>query len=278
MIEIIYVTILGLLFGSFLNVVILRIPQGQSIVFDASHCTSCNTKLKPWHNIPLLSWLFLRGKCSFCGEKISVQYPLIEFTSALLFFALFTKMGISLTTFGIAITFLALLALSVIDWKYKMVPDSINLFALTLSIVSVYSPQMFIENFKNALLFAGGFALLRFYLSYYLFVKIRHYFLSMKPSSWLYNYHPIPHNVEALGEADIMIAATMGALLGVELGLVAIFLSALLALPIMIIAKIKAKTIEDTQVAYIPFLLMATVITYFFDTPIHNYITTIYGA
>jgi prepilin signal peptidase PulO-like enzyme (type II secretory pathway) len=59
---------------------------------------------------------------------------------------------------------------------------------------------------------------------------------------------------------------------------VAIFLSALLALPIMIIAKIKAKTIEDTQVAYIPFLLMATVITYFFDTPIHNYITTIYGA
>ncbi|MEA3452211.1 MAG: prepilin peptidase, partial [Bacteroidota bacterium] len=75
MIEWAVAALLGLLFGSFLNVVILRIPKGESVVFGASHCYSCGNSLKPWHNIPLFSWLFLRGKCSFCKTKISIQYP-----------------------------------------------------------------------------------------------------------------------------------------------------------------------------------------------------------
>jgi len=75
--EFLLALIIGLLFGSFLNVVILRIPNDESVVFGASHCTSCGKALKPWHNIPLFSWLFLRGKCSYCKSKISIQYPLI---------------------------------------------------------------------------------------------------------------------------------------------------------------------------------------------------------
>lgn len=270
-----FVVILGLLFGSFLNVVILRIPKGESIVFDASHCVHCKTKLKPWHNVPLFSYLFLRGRCSFCSEKISLQYPVVEFFSSLLFTLTFLKLGISLVTLGIAISFLTLFALSIIDWRYKMVPDSLNLFSLTLFVLSAYSPLMMLEHGKNALLFAGGFVLIRFYLSYYLFVKIKTAFLKTKPATWLQNYNPIPLNVEALGEADIMIAAGMGALLGVELGLVAIFLSAVLALPVMLLRR--GVSDEEKQVPYIPFLFAATLIVFFFDTEVSQIITNIYN-
>jgi len=252
------IALFGLLFGSFLNVVILRIPKGESVVFDASHCTSCNTKLKPWHNIPLLSYLFLGGKCSFCKEPISKQYPLVELFSMILFTLTFIKMGISVVTLMIAIAFLTLLALSIIDWRYKMVPDSLNLLALTLLIFAAYNPMMLLEHGKNALLFAGGFVLLRFYLSYYLFVKLKNRFLRSKPAAWLQNYHVVPFNVEALGEADIMIAASIGALLGVKLGIIATFLSAVFALPFTIF---KAR-----EIPYIPFLFAATLSVFFFDT------------
>ena len=68
-----FVFVFGTLFGSFLNVVIYRIPRGESVVFPASHCPHCGTNLKPWHNIPVLSWLMLRGRCAFCGVPISAQ-------------------------------------------------------------------------------------------------------------------------------------------------------------------------------------------------------------
>ena len=199
------VFILGAAIGSFMNVLIVRTPRDESVSFPASHCMSCNTPLRVWHNVPIFSWLFLRGKCSFCSAKISVQYPIIEILSAFIFLFTAMKLGINLHSFGIALVFTLLLSLSVIDFYYKMVPDSLNLAALTFAILSATSLGQLGYNFTNALLFAGGFTLLRFYLSYAL-------------------------KKEAMGEADIMIAATMGAVLGIQLALVAIFLSALLAL------------------------------------------------
>ena len=80
-----YAFIVGVAIGSFLNVVILRVPKGESISFPASHCPKCNNKLKFYHNIPLLSWIFLGGKCAYCKEKISLQYPLIEFLTSIIF-------------------------------------------------------------------------------------------------------------------------------------------------------------------------------------------------
>jgi leader peptidase (prepilin peptidase)/N-methyltransferase len=242
--------IIGAAIGSFLNVLIVRIPKDESVAFPASHCVHCKTPLKPWHNIPILSWLFLRGRCAFCGEKISVQYPLVELLGGIIFLAVFLKMGISLPAAGIAVAFLLLLTLSVIDFYYKMVPDSLNLSALTLAIVSAYSLPMFVEQFVNALIFAGAFSLLRFYLSYII-------------------------KKEAMGEADIMIAATMGALLGVELTLAGIFLSAVLALPAMLL--LRDETEESKQVPFIPFLALATWIVFLFDSQIHDYIGVLYG-
>ena len=264
--------IFGLLFGSFLNVVILRIPKEESIIFGASHCYSCGTPLKAWHNIPLFSWLFLRGKCSFCQTKISMQYPLIELISGIIFLLLAQKFGLQIPAFFIALSFLMLLALSMIDLKYKMVPDSLNLLAIFFAIVGAWSVIGVVENLQNALLFAGGFTLLRFALSYYLTLSIYRAGLKTK-TSWNKNYDRTPF-VEAMGEGDIMVAATMGALLGLKLTLVAIFFSAILALPIMLM--VQKGTAEEKRVPFVPFLALATFIVYMLDSPILAYIEATY--
>ncbi len=235
----------GLLFGSFLNVLILRIPKEESIVFPGSHCTKCNTKLKWWHNIPIFSWLLLGGKCSFCKDKISIQYPIIEFLTALIFGLVYYKLGDITYSFITGLVFALLLGLSLIDLRYKAVPDSLNLAALTLAI---FASPFILENLTNALLYAGGFALLRFYVSY--IVK-----------------------KEALGEADIMIAATIGALVGLKLGALVIFLSAIIALPVFIIIKDK-----DLEVPFIPFLAFALFIVYMFDGFFAQVFETLYGV
>ena len=82
---IILILMIGTIFGSFLNVVILRSLSEESIVFPASKCTKCQTPLKWYHNIPILSYIFLKGKCAFCGEKISIQYPIVELLTGLIF-------------------------------------------------------------------------------------------------------------------------------------------------------------------------------------------------
>jgi leader peptidase (prepilin peptidase)/N-methyltransferase len=244
MIEGVILTIFGLLFGSFLNVLILRIPKDESVVFPSSHCTSCGKDLKWWHNIPVISWVLLGGKCAYCKDKISIQYPLIELSTALLFAVVYYKVGDITFGFVLGLVFALLLGLSIIDLRYKAVPDSLNLGALTLA---VFSSAAILTNMQNALLFAGGFALLRFYISFAL-------------------------KKEALGEADIMIAATMGAVVGIKLGVFAIFLSAIIALPVFMIAQKK-----DYELPYIPFLALALFLVFMFDDFFNKFIYNYYG-
>ncbi|MFT7860057.1 MAG: prepilin peptidase [Sulfurimonas sp.] len=264
MIELGLATLFGILFGSFLNVVILRIPEGESVVFTSSHCTSCNKPLKAWHNIPLLSWIFLGGKCAYCKAKISMQYPLIELSSGIIFFLVASKYGLNLSAFFVAMSFLMLLALSMIDFKYKMVPDSLNLLAILFAVLGAFTLPNFLQNGQNAILFAGGFTLLRFALSYYLTSSVYRAGLKTK-TSWNKHYDRAPM-IEAMGEGDIMVAATIGALLGIKLGLFAIFLSALLALPVMLL--LINRPAEEQRVPFVPFLALATLITFVYDSQI----------
>ncbi|MDD2905318.1 MAG: prepilin peptidase [Sulfurimonas sp.] len=272
MIESLIAFLFGLIFGSFLNVVILRIPKDESVVFEASHCYSCNKTLKPWHNIPLFSWIFLGGKCAYCKSKISAQYPLVELFTGLMFGVLASKYTLDFPLLMIALSFSMLLALSMIDFKYKMVPDSLNLLAILFAVLGTWSIQGVLLNFQNALLLAGGFTLLRFALSYLLTSSAQRA-AKKTQTSWTKNYHTYPF-IEAMGEGDIMVAATMGALLGVKLALVAIFLSALLALPVMLALLSRSK--EEQRVPFVPFLALATFIVFIYDTPIMAYIEANY--
>jgi leader peptidase (prepilin peptidase)/N-methyltransferase len=238
------VSLFGLLFGSFLNVLIFRIPKEESVVFPSSHCPKCNNDLKYYHNIPVFSWLFLGGKCAFCKDKISIQYPIVELITALIFAVSYIRVGDLFHSVIVGLVFALLLGLSIIDFRYKEVPDSLNLAALTLAI---FSSSLILTNFVNALLFAGGFALLRFYVSFAI-------------------------KKEALGEADIMIAATIGAMVGIKMGLFTIFLSAIIALPVFIIIKEK-----DYEVPFIPFLALALFIVYIFQSYFEKLWITLYG-
>jgi len=272
MIELIVIFLFGIVFGSFLNVVILRVPIGESVIFKSSHCKSCNTKLKPWHNIPIFSWIFLGGRCAYCKSKISKQYPLIELISGLIFVVLVQKYSMSIPTLFIYLSFSMLLVLSMIDFKYKMIPDSINLLAITFAILSAWDINGFFTNFKYALLFAGGFTLLRFSLSYVL-TSLAKMEADKTLTPWTKYYHRYPY-IEAMGEGDIMVVATMGALLGFELTLVAIFLSAILTLPVMV--AVHNKSAEEQRVPFVPFLSLATLIVYLYDSQIMQYIEANY--
>ncbi|NPA11469.1 MAG: prepilin peptidase [Epsilonproteobacteria bacterium] len=241
------VFIFGLVIGSFLNVVIYRIPKGMSIISPPSTCPSCNTKIKPYHNIPLLSWVVLKGKCAYCGGKIPVKYPLVELLSAVISVLVYMKFKtFDIYFFATLFTFLTLLALSVIDLEYKAVPDSLNLLALSLA---VFSSSDILENIKNALLLMGGMSAIRYYVSY--FVKR-----------------------EAMGEGDIIVGGTMGALLGIKLSLIAIFIASSIAIIPSLYNRFKN---NDLELPFVPFLALGTFIVWYFKSEFLEFWRIMYG-
>jgi leader peptidase (prepilin peptidase) / N-methyltransferase len=120
---ILFIFLIGLCVGSFLNVVILRAFSDESIVFPGSKCPSCQQPLKWYHNIPVLSYLFLKGKCAFCKEPISKQYPIIEFITGILFVAVFFKFGLGLNSLFMMAIVSLFIVLAVTDIKEKVVFD-----------------------------------------------------------------------------------------------------------------------------------------------------------
>lgn len=255
--------IFGAAIGSFGNVLIYRMPRGESINFPASHCQSCKTPLKFYHNVPIISWLFLGGKCGFCKDKISFQYPLVEFFSVVLMFcAYFTE--VSLTDFNymqilkaavIGVCFIILLCLSVIDFRYKAVPDPLLFTSLILAIVYAILPAIggsgelnfTFDEVISSVIFMVAFWLLRFIVS-----------LIMKR--------------EAMGLADIFIAGVMGAILGVKLGLAAIYVAAILTLPAYMIVRKRGY-----EMPFVPFLSLGLLAVYLLKPQFLEILEKLYG-
>jgi leader peptidase (prepilin peptidase)/N-methyltransferase len=129
------VFVYGLLFGSFLNVCIYRIPLGKSIVNPPSSCPNCGKFIKWYDNLPLISYILLRGKCRFCGEKISGRYPLVEFLTGLLFVLFFVKFGLVKIYFSYIILIGFMIMLVFIDIDRKIVPDGIIVFLILTGVI-----------------------------------------------------------------------------------------------------------------------------------------------
>lgn len=236
------VTLFGLCIGSFLNVAIIRLPKNESINLPASHCPICLHPLAWYHNIPLFSWIFLRGKCAFCTSHISFQYPLVEVSTAVIYGLIYLQLGTLMQALLIASVFALLLALSIIDLRYKAVPDALSLPALILAFCTGEP----LSSLQNGLLFMGAFTFLRFFVS-------------------------APAKKEVMGEADIIIAGIIGALLGIKLGLVAIYISAVIALVVFIVLKKRGY-----ELPFIPFLALGLLVTWLFETPILHIMELIY--
>ena len=156
------VLLFSTLIGSFLNVCIFRIPKRKSISFPPSHCPKCEAKLRPLDLIPLLSYIFYKGKCRYCGEKISLQYPTVELLNGLICLFLYMKYGLTLYFFKYAILASLLIVISFIDFKYQIIPDRLNIFCLAVGIFFTlsYGNKWLVVNSALGLFIGGGLFLL----------------------------------------------------------------------------------------------------------------------
>ncbi len=128
---------LGLVVGSFLNVVIHRLPRGESLVRPGSRCPGCGQPVRPWDNVPVLSWLWLRGRCRSCRARISPRYPAIELLTGLLFAAVVLRYGVGPMTPLLWLFAAALLAAAAIDFEHRVIPDEISLGGLAVALAAV---------------------------------------------------------------------------------------------------------------------------------------------
>ena len=152
--------IFGLSIGSFANVCIYRLPKKESVVSPASYCTACLVPIRPLDNIPIISYLVLRGRCRDCNNNISVIYPVIEIITALLLLAGFFKFGL---TFDFLVYFVlapTLVIITVIDIKHQIIPDVITLPGLVLGLVAGSYSIGYANSFMGFLLGCGLFYLL----------------------------------------------------------------------------------------------------------------------
>lgn len=159
--------IVGLIFGSFLNVVIYRLPRGLSIIKPGSFCPSCNSPIKWFDNIPVISFIILGGKCRNCKKPISLRYPVVEILTAIALLLVYKKFYFSFQFFGSVIFAFSLIVLAFIDLENKILPDKITLsgfvFFLFYSISNPY--KKILDSLGGALVGAGS--LLLIYLLYY---------------------------------------------------------------------------------------------------------------
>jgi leader peptidase (prepilin peptidase)/N-methyltransferase len=134
MLEPLIALMFGLIIGSFCNVVTYRLPQGKSIVTPGSQCRSCGNAIRPWDNIPLLSYLLLNGRCRACREPISPRYPAVEFISGMLFVWLYFKFGFSVLFAVYALMASTLLVVALIDFDHKIIPNIITLPGIAIGL------------------------------------------------------------------------------------------------------------------------------------------------
>src|SRR5258708_38213118 len=162
--------LLGLLIGSFLNVVIWRVPQKLSVVRPPSHCPQCETPIRPVDNVPVLSWLLLRGKCRQCGNPIAVRYPLVEAGCGVLFAAVAARFGSSWALPAHLVLTPALLAISIIDLGHFIVPARITA-PLTVSALALLGLAAVADGngWRYGRTLLGGVALLAYPLALNLF-------------------------------------------------------------------------------------------------------------
>lgn len=214
-----FIFLIGLCIGSFLNVVILRAFSNESIVFPGSKCPSCNTPLKWHHNIPLLSYILLQGRCAYCDEKISAQYPLVELLTGLVFVAVFLNFGIGSFEAGLAtilkplfiVAFCSLfIVLAVTDIKQKVIFDVHAYILLALGLIfNLFDLGHFYPGYKIIQLWKFTFP-----LNYSFGASILGVLLGIVLMETFARLGYVMAKTRAFGEGDTYIAAAIGAILG----------------------------------------------------------------
>ena len=239
--------IFGAIVGSFLNVCISRLPKGESVVRPGSHCPKCNTPIRVYDNIPILSYILLRAKCRYCHDPISVQYPLVEGITALSSLLLFIKFGPSLSYLFYFVFVAALIVITVIDLYHQIIPDVISLPGIVVgllgSALGLVGPLVISQvTFWASLIgvISGGGSL-------YLVATVYH---------WLFKR-------EGMGGGDVKLLAMIGAFLGWKAVILTILLSSFIGSLIGItVILIRGKDFKYA-IPFGPFLSLGAVFSLF---------------
>ncbi|MEW9123783.1 MAG: prepilin peptidase [Thermotaleaceae bacterium] len=228
--------VLGFLIGSFLNVCILRIPKKQSIVYPPSHCTNCNRFLKPLDLIPIFSYMLLKGRCRYCGDRVAIRYPLVELLTGIIFLSLYLKYGFSISYIFLVSLSSILICITFIDYDHQIIPDELLLLGSVLALLYKLSTYFFngqpiqLLNDIWGLLLGGGF-----------------FFLIAVISNG------------GMGGGDIKMMAMLGFWFGwrniILIALLAFIIGSILS---VILLAFKLKTRKDT-IPFGPFIAIATI-------------------
>ncbi|MGL5353490.1 MAG: prepilin peptidase [Clostridium sp.] len=242
----------GSIIGSFLNVCIYRIPEEKSISFPPSSCGSCNSMLNPKDLIPIFSYLFLKGKCRYCCEKVSKQYPIIEAVTGLLFVFIFIKFGFTLDSIKFMLLTALLIVIGIIDLKTEYIYTSTIIFGIISGIIFIG-----IEYFN-------GFS-----------ISPVNYLLGALSASLILAL--IVFFTGAMGWGDVELIFLIGLFLGIKLNLFNVFLSIVIGgLVAVVLMATKIKSRKDSM-AFGPYIAMSTYIVILFGNDILNwYITSFF--
>ncbi|MHB8640846.1 MAG: prepilin peptidase [Candidatus Acidiferrales bacterium] len=262
----VFVFVFGLIIGSFLNVCISRLPQGKSVVTPSSRCPKCGTLIKPYDNIPVLSYLFLLGKCRACKTRISPIYPAVELLSGLLFFACYMVYGNSAETVKWAAFSAILVVLIFTDWRERLLPDTVNFAGLAIGLIISFfvrpedgtalwianrlfefPPPAPIISFADALIGAavGGGVLWLVGEGYF---RLR--------------------GREGMGLGDVKMMLMAGAFLGLRRTLLTILLGSVLGAILGAIFILSSRKGSDYELPFGTFLGAAALLVVFFGTPV----------
>lgn len=231
--------IFGTVLGSFYNVVGYRLPKGESLITPSSHCPNCNHKLRPVELIPILSYIFQKGKCKNCKQKISLFYPIFELATGLLFATSYVIFGFNID-FVISITFISILLIIIIsDYQTMIIPDEVLIVGGILLII-----ELIIKN-KFGIWMNLVDAIIAFIIM----------FLIKKIGDFMFKK-------ESMGGGDIKLMAVFGLVLGWQIAVLSIFLASFIGLPISLYLLYKNKS---DIIPFGPFLSVSAIILWLFQ-------------
>ena len=264
-----FVFLFGMVLGSFLNVCIVRIPSGKSVVLPSSACPKCGVPIRPYDNIPVLSYLILGGKCRGCKTRISPMYPIVEFLTGALFLGCYFTFGLTVEALKWAAFSAILVVLIFTDLRERLLPDVVNYTGLGLALVLsffgqptdgtarwlssyafAYPPPSPVLSFADALLGAAvGSGLLWLVSEAYFRLRGR----------------------EGMGFGDVKMMLMAGAFLGVKRTLLTIMAGSLLGSILGIAFILSRRTDSDYELPFGTFLGFAAILAVFFGTPLVNW-------
>ncbi len=252
--EFIFIIFIGLSVGSFLNVCIHRLPLGESIIKPSSRCPHCGHAIRPVDNIPVLSYILLRGRCRNCGSKISMRYPLVESLNALLYIIALMRFGFGLHLIPYLILISALIVITFIDLDHMIIPDIVT---LPLSIAGVLmSGFLLIDPFSRINQLGIKQSLIG------LFSGLIFFYLISEAGRYIFKK-------EAMGGGDIKMMAMVGSFTGWKGVVMTTFIGSLVgSITGIILITIKKRT--DTTIPFGPYLALGALITIFLGEEIFN--------